>query len=187
MPDKSLEQALLSRPEINGPVNLPEGDPNAIEAKILRYAKGLAGVQEPGDLPSALGAATTLSLPLLSKLAKLLPAKAAVTSGSVPEMMPGFRMNMHEFEPVTAGQRPPINDEGANLAFAQMQRAGAGKRPSVTIDELNNMMATSPRHPDAPMSSGEVMKRMADLKQYRQAAAEQRDNIIPFPIHTKEK
>ncbi len=205
---KLLEQALLNRPEITGPISLPEGDPNAPEAQVLRFAGGMLGNQQPGDLPSTLGTMTTMSLPLLSKLAKLLPGRAAAVPTAAPELTPGFRMNMHEFEPVTVGQRPPINDEAANVAFSQMQRASAGKRPPITIDEMNQMMAANKPQPssverlkdtgmlrdsikkhyaqEGVMSSDEVMKRMADLKKYRAAAAEERGHVIPFPTRNKE-
>jgi hypothetical protein len=196
MPNKLLEQALLNRPSITGPVNLPEGDPNAPEAKVLRFAGGVLGNQQPGDLPSALGATTTLSLPMIGKLMSLIkgaPA-AAGAAEAIPALKPGFRPNMHEFAPMTEGVRPPINDEMANLAFSQLHRATAGKRPPVTISEMNQMMGANKPDPTRMnslmqptdlhtqmMSGSEVAKKMADLKQFREAAAEERGHVIPFP------
>jgi hypothetical protein len=75
LPVRSLPvRSLLERPvDIHQP-NLRE-DPNEIAALINRFFGGLLGDQKPGDLPSAMGSATSL-LPL----EKILPGAAILAS-----------------------------------------------------------------------------------------------------------
>lgn len=87
MPGPQRRSILNNPGPLKNPDELPQGDPESIEAKVLRFGQGLLGDQTPGDLPSALGSVAGL-LPLdrfLSFLSKLPKAngvnKAAKLAG----------------------------------------------------------------------------------------------------------
>lgn len=160
MPDK-VYQVLMNRPQMRGPVNLPQGDPNAPEAQVLRFGSGMLGNQKPGDLPSFLGAMAGMGLPFLSKLKSLRGAAAA--SEAIPELTPGFRANMHEFAPV-AEARPPLTVEEANKMMQLM------KPNPAMVGGPGNVSTFAPER-FGTATNAKLAEQKAALDAYRRAAA----------------
>lgn len=166
-----LERQLFSRPQITGPINLPQGDPNALEAQILRFAGGMLGNQQPGDLPSALGATTSL-LPLgklVSVLNRALKGEQVVTAAktALPEVLLDSRISGL---PPTG--RPPVTvvDPEDKLYEIMMERQAqrtAGQKP---IRVPTNKLAdgTLPKHkevvPPYRSKSGTAVDVLGELR-----------------------
>lgn len=163
MPDK-LYQVMMNRPEMRGPVNLPQGDPNAIEAQLLRFGGGMVGNQKPGDMPSFLGAVAGMGLPFLSKLKGLTAARTA--EQAMPELAPGFRANMHEFAPVTEA-RPPLTIEEANKMMDLM-------KPNPAMIGGPGRVSTFAPERFGTASNAKLAEQKAALDAYRRAAAAKR-------------
>jgi hypothetical protein len=123
MPDK-LEQLMLNRPvNVTGDVKYPKmGDPGVVDDKVMRGIGTAFGIdkQQPGDLPSALGAAlgaVSMIPPGMAKLRgaetiahlkdnKVFPEHVIEALEMAQKRWPRLFGHTSEILPMTAGAKP---------------------------------------------------------------------------------